>query len=123
MISRIFGIILIVSIAFLVTGCQRSGINDDIDGSPGELVGTLDGYEFYRESITCAAVIGNITVDGYDFGFFWAACGNTLDSIGYNIKKDGGSLNLQGLVDEGKLKTKDIYNKIYIHDPYKKGDL
>lgn len=123
MLNKFLGIAMIVSIAFMVRSCQQSVVNDDIDGSPGELVATLNGYEFYRESITCEMVVGNIIVDGYNFGYFWSACGNTLNSIGYNIEKDGQSYNLQILVDEGKLTTKDIYYRIYMHDPYRKGDL
>ncbi len=122
MIRKIISIVVIVSISFLVRSCQSSVIEDDLDGSPGELVAVLDGYEFYRESITCAMVVGNIIVDGYNFGYFWSACNNTLNDIGYIVKKDGETFNLQLLVDEGELTTKDIYNRIYKLDPYRKGD-
>lgn len=121
MIKKLTKIIIITALIFIVEGCQNSAINHDIDGSPGELVATLNGYEFYRESLTCEAVIGDIIIDGYDFGFFGSACDNTLNDIGYVIKKDGYSYHLQDLVDEGILATKDIYEKVYILDPYRKG--
>ena len=121
--KRVLNIVMIFLITIVLVGCQETAINDNLEGKAGEHVGTLDGYEFYRETYTCYAVIGNITIDHYNFGYFWSACGDTLDDIGYEIKKDNERYNLQQLVDDGELRTRDIYRKIYKPDPFKKGEL
>ena len=121
--NKIIHLVLIFLLALVVSSCQTSLVNDNLEGKAGELVGTLDGYEFYRESITCDLVIGNITIDNYNFGYFGSACGDTLDDIGYDVKKNDETFRLQDLVDKGELKTKDIFNRIYKPDPFKKGEL
>ncbi len=123
MSNKIIHLVLIFLLALAISSCQTSLVNDNLEGKAGELVGTLDGYEFYRESITCEAVIGNITIDNYNFGYFSSACGDTLDDIGYDVKKGEDDFNLQDLVDNGELKTKDIFYRIYKPDPFKKGEL
>ena len=119
--SKIFSAFMIICLLVTISGCQESVVNDDLEGIGGELVGTLDGYDFYRESFSCAMYVVNITVDGYNFGTFPMACGDSLDDIGYIIKKDGVTYSLQDLVDDNILKTKDIYYKIYKPDPFRKG--
>lgn len=123
MSKRVLNIVMIFLITIVLVGCQETAINDNLDGKLNEHVGTLNGYEFYRETYTCDAVVGNITIDYYNFGYFWSACGDTLDDIGYEIKKDNERYNLQELVDNGELRTRDIYRKIYKPDPFKKGEL
>ena len=120
---RIVDLVLVLSLSFLLFGCQKTVINDNLEGIAGEHVGTLNGYEFYRERYTCFAVVGNITIDKYNFGYFGSACGNTLNDIGYEIKKGDETFRLQDLVDDGELRTRDIYYKIYKPDPFKKGEL
>jgi len=84
--------------------------------------GTINGYAFYRfEDAVCEMVVGNITVDGYDFGFFNWGCDDNLNWIGYTARKDGVTYQLQDLVDQGEVTTKDIYEKIYICDDAKWG--
>jgi len=116
-------LIMILSIVFILSSCQETVINDNLEGKAGEHVGTLDGYEFYRETYTCSAVVGNITIDNYNFGYFWSACGNSIGDIGYEVRKGDETFNLKELVDNGELRTKDIYRKIYLPDPFKKGKL
>ncbi|MBU1142814.1 MAG: hypothetical protein KKH92_04130, partial [Firmicutes bacterium] len=56
--KRVLNIVMIFLITIVLAGCQETAINDNLEGKAGEHVGTLDGYEFYRETYTCYAVIG-----------------------------------------------------------------
>ena len=121
--KKIIDLVLVLSLSFLLFGCQKTVINDNLEGKAGEHVGTLNGYEFYRELYTCSAHVGNITINKVNFGYFPSACGNTLNDIGYEIRKGDETFLLQSLVDDGELSAKDIYNYIYKPDPFKKGEL
>lgn len=119
--KRILCIILCFFISLSVIACQKEEVCNIVDGCPNELVATLEGYEFYRVSVGCQMVAGEIVIDGYDFGYFHSACGHTLDDIGYYVRIGEDIYVIQALVDDGILKTKDIYN-IYQCDPFKLGE-
>ena len=89
----------------------------------GNHVGSLNGYEIYRTNITCEMFVGGITVDGYFFGFISSGCTHDLDSIGYYAMKDDVVYELQTLVDDGEMTTKDIYERIYCCDENRLGYL
>ena len=59
-------------------------------------------------------VVGPIWVDGFYFGTYSSSCAADLNNIGYLAMKDGVTYHLQNLVDDGKIKTRDIYFRIHI---------
>lgn len=76
--------------------------------------GSINGYHFYKSFMACSMVVGPIWVDGYYFGNYSSGCAADLNNIGYFTMKDGISYQLQDLVDDGELKTRDIYFRIHI---------
>ncbi len=85
------------------------------------IVGEINGYEIQRSLVFCTAVVGQIVVDGFDFGYFSNGCDADLNSIGYYATKDDVTYQLKQLVDDGIINTQQIFD-IYKCDEGRLGE-
>jgi len=125
--KKFAGVFLILLSPLILISCQESkySIPDscdiyDISNEVGVILGYINGFAIKRSEISCDWVVGEIVVDGYDFGFFYWGCSKDLDGIGYYAEKDDEHFYLQDLVDEEEVTTEQIYH-LYMCDPYRVG--
>ncbi len=96
------------------------------DGEPenppsSELVGTIAGIEFYRDTkSTCENDLGEVIIDGFDFGYISEGCDYTLNSIGYVAYTSNKVYNLEDVILSSRITIEDIHN-LYMNDSDKIG--
>ena len=85
-----------------------------------DVVGMINGYEIIRTNFACEAVVGDVFVDGYYFGFIYSGCDGDIDDIGYRARFDGDEFLLSDMIELGEMTVEEIYN-LYICDEGKIG--
>ncbi|XMB71711.1 hypothetical protein RJI07_06255 [Mycoplasmatota bacterium WC30] len=116
----------IISIADVIaSGLPAVNIEDTVctitTSAEDTVIGEINGYEIRRSLAFCDAVVGQIVVDGFDFGFFSSGCDANLNSIGYYAVKDNIDYELKELVDDGIITTEQIFD-IYKCDEGRLGE-
>ncbi len=117
--------ILLILIALFLTGCNGETNQEELDYNCPIVennleVGTINGFTLFRTEITCEMVVGNININGYDFGFFHSGCDNTIDSVGYYAQKDSVTYMLSSLVENEEITVEQIYT-LYMCDEFRFG--
>ncbi len=127
--KKIIFILLIFFITFSLISCQKSEttISDrcdiyDISSEVGVVLGYINGYAIKRTEVSCDWVVGEIVVDGYDFGYFYWGCSRDLNGIGYYAEKHDNHYYLQSLVEEQEMTTEQIY-QFYMCDSFRNGNI
>ena len=124
--NKLVYVIIVLFFTLLVISCQEeypipeSCDVYDFSIESGIEVGNINGYTIYRGDNACDWVVGEIIVEGYDFGYFYWGCSRDLSAIGYYAEKDDIHYFLQDLVDNGEISVAQIYY-LYMCDPYKAG--
>jgi len=96
-------------------------INENPVSADEETVGSIGEYSIIRSVEVCDNMVGNIYVDGYNFGYFDNQCSFDLNSIGYYAVRSDQYYEIQNLVNDGILTTKQVF-ELYRTDEGRMGD-
>lgn len=96
------------------------------DGEPEdvpstELVGTIRGIEIYRDSmLVCEMVLGQVVIDGFDFGYIPSGCTTSINSIGYIAYTSHKVYDLEAVLFSDSVSVEDIH-ELYMKDTGRRG--
>jgi len=92
----------------------NNGKSEDTPWS--EIVGTIQGIEFYRDTAPiCAMELEQVAIDGFDFWYISAGCDYTLNSIGYVAYISNEVYSLEEVMLSGRVTVEDIHD-LYMID-------
>jgi|GEM_PF-3276931 len=98
------------------------------DGEPeeaplSEQVGSIQGVDIYRDTApVCERELGQVTIDGFNFGYISEGCEYSINSIGYVAYTSEKVYSLEDVIISNKITVEDIYN-LYMSDSDRKGSL